>query len=283
MKKFFLILLFFSTLFATSNITLEKRNLILEMFHYIAKYSSNRDNLNIDAIIDELKLADQKNMLTKENIYKIVNKYLPKNEGFYPKKEFLKQIKITQNITIKHFKDILYIKIVSINNLKPIKKLLLSHPKKIIIDFRDNHTMSVDLAYKFANMFMDKNEILTYRKFNKDKILYANKKTTLVKNAKVVVLVNHNTSKGAEVISKTFSVSTNIIILGQDTKGDTALYKIGKLKNGDFYRFRVGEMFYSLFGLIDGVGFRPDYYIYEDNPPLDKTLISALKYLKVQK
>lgn len=88
----------------------------------------------------------------------------------------------------------------------------------IILDLRDNAGGRLDQAIELADLFLDKGVIVTSRgRSERDVETYRARKGQVAAGIPLVVLVNHATAAGAEIIAAALQDNKRAIILGEKT------------------------------------------------------------------
>lgn len=292
-----LVFIFCTTIFVYANSSLENKlqKIQSQMKKVVTEYYYYQDRVDFDVVDRDIK---EKDMIPSiKDLHRAFNKQLDSKSKFislYEVKETYGYIFNKSDISFKNYGEILYIDLNSIEKGDDIKlkDIIISNKKskKIILDFRGIRYGNIDTGVKIADLFLDSGAIFAKRYKEakeprlKNKIIKAKKENTIIlKDTEVVILVDKDTAHIAEVISHTLAYQSNIVTIGQDTFGDTTILAMISLNSFDYFIGVIGEMFADADIVVNNIGTIPNIKVIEDNKKLDKTLLTALSYLKRDK
>ena len=112
----------------------------------------------------------------------------------------------------------------------------------IILDLRDNGGGYLSSASLVTSMFLDKDKVIYIEK-KKDKEEKIYSKDDRIIKEKTVILMNHGTASGSEILISALKVNNDVKLLGTTTYGKNTIQKIHKLKDGAIVKFTIGEWF----------------------------------------
>jgi len=270
--------------------------LFYSMMSKISKHYYYKDRLNLKKIKEKLlEIKEEEGSLDKESLYALVNLSMDGISGFYTKEQMLEKFAFlmddTSTYEVKIYGDVTYVNLqkITYRNLGKLKTYLEEkHPKKLILDLRNNfYSSSLNIA-TLANFFVSKGIIYSRRyldskgKYNSS-ILNATKDNTLVKNAKIIILINERTASLAEAMVHSVKFQKYIEVIGQDSAGKSNGFFVERFNGDDFLLLANTEYFYQRYKILNKIGLNPEGRVKEDNEGVDKTLIRAIKTLKAQK
>lgn len=142
-----------------------------------------------------------------------------------------------------------------------LKKLQSEHVKGIILDLRDNPGGYLDQVVDIASQFL-KSGLVTYE------IDAHNKRTDwkvrpggIAQDIPLVVLVDHYSASGSEVLSAALKDHKRAVLIGQTTYGKGSVNTITDLPNGGGLKITIAHWYTPNGNLIEGKGVQPNIQI----------------------
>ncbi len=166
------------------------------------------------------------------------------------------------------------ISIFALNTDEQFKKALLKLEEdsidSLIIDVRNNAGGHLSTVANILNLFFTKDEVL-YQIDRKGVVEKAYGTSTDNRNYKVVVLTNHNSASGSEILASAFKEVKNSEIIGTKTFGKGTVQKLIELDNGSMLKITSETWLTSNGNKINKVGVSPTIEIelseeYKKNP-----------------
>jgi len=270
--------------------------LFYSMMNKLSKHYYYKDKIDLEKMtkrLDEIKRNGEP--LTKESMYALVNLSLNAESGFYTNRQFHEKFAFLFNkestYGVIKYKDVTYFNLqhITYDDVSKLREYLKAkQPKKIILDLRNNfYSTSLSIS-AIANFFVSDGIIYSQRYLDsrgkyKSGINKATKKSTIIKDAHINILINEKTAGVAEAMAHSLKFQKNIEVLGQDSGGKSNYFFIEKFNGKDILLLQNGEYFYQRYKILNKIGLNPISRVDEDNKGVDKTLIRALKLLKEKK
>lgn len=131
--------------------------------------------------------------------------------------------------------------------------------RALVLDLRDNPGGGFDDAIACAELLVPAGAgIVTLRKRDQREETTVSKGTPILASLPLVVLVDHGTSSGAELVTAALQESRHATVVGSRTFGKWSVQKIDDLPNGYAFKY-TASLFKSASGKsFDGVGLTPD-------------------------
>ena len=259
-------------------------------YPYISKIFDNTPAYDAELNLNDkiIKVEDQdikgKNLtevssMIKGTENKSVNITILRNEEELNKQLVTKKIDIpsvSSRIIERDTKKIGYIdiSIFALNTDEQFKKSLLKLEEtgidSLIIDVRDNVGGHLSTVTNILNLFFNKDEVL-YQIDRKGKIEKTYGTSTDDRNYKVVVLANHNSASGSEILASAFKEIKKSDVIGTKTFGKGTVQKIIELENGSMIKITSETWLTAKGNTINKIGVSPTIEIelnseYRENP-----------------
>jgi len=197
---------------------------------------------------------------------------------------------VSSRIIEKNDKKIGYINIsiFALNTDEQFKTSLLkleeSGIDSLIIDVRDNVGGHLSTVTNILNLFFNKDEVL-YQIDRKGKIEKAYGTLTDDRNYKVVVLANHNSASGSEILASVFKEIKNSDVIGTKTFGKGTVQKLIELENGSMIKITSETWLTAKGNAINQIGVSPTIEIELDSEymqdPIDENDNQLQKAIEV--
>jgi len=271
----------------------EMLSLFYSMMSKISKHYYYRNKLNLKKMEDRLsEIKKEGGSLTTTEMYALVNLSLDGESGFYTKKGMLKKFAFlmdnSSTYEVKMYEDITYVNLqkITYDDLGKLRTYIKEkQPKKLILDLRNNFFTSSLNVSALANFFVSEGIIYSRRYLDskgnyKSSTLKATQKSTILKDAEIVILVNEMTGSACEAMAHSLRFKNNIKVIGQDTSGISNSFYIERFNGNDFVVLEDAEYFYRDFRVLNKIGLNPEERVYEDNEGVDKSLIRSIQILK---
>jgi len=111
-------------------------------------------------------------------------------------------------------------------------------PTTIIIDLRNNSGGRLDQAIELADLFLDEGTIVTSRgRGKRDVETYRARKGQVAPGVPMIVVVNHGTAAGAEIVASSLQDNNRAIVLGEPTLGAGSVQTLMPLGRDYFLSF----------------------------------------------
>lgn len=164
--------------------------------------------------------------------------------------------------------------------------ILLSEPKGLILDLRNNGGGYLEIAVDILSDFLEGEvEAVTIKRRNAgdDETLYTDGAPRLP-HVPIVVLINDGSASASEIVAGAIQDYERGIILGETSFGKGSVQEVDQLSDGSSIRLTIARWFTPDGTNIDDVGITPDIevemtdedYEAERDPQLD----AAIEYLK---
>lgn len=172
-----------------------------------------------------------------------------------------------------------------------INKILLTPPKGIILDLRDNGGGYLDASSHVASMFLEQGKIVTTKgtKTESNQEESASGTARLGKTP-LVVLQNEQTASAAEIVAAALKDNNRAHLIGTHTYGKGSVQELEPLSDGSYLRITIAKWYTPLGNnvgdKIDGkkVGLPPHEEVVmtatDRKEKKDPQLVKAVEYLK---
>jgi len=134
--------------------------------------------------------------------------------------------------------------------------------KALILDLRNNPGGLLSSAVEVSKHFLDKDQLVVYtkgRRKNSDMKFYA--ESTLHKKIPLVVLINHGSASGAEIVAGAVKDWGKGILLGEKSFGKGSVQSLINLSDGSELRLTTAK-YYTPKGIcIHEEGIEPDIHV----------------------
>lgn len=197
--------------------------------------------------------------------------------------------------------EIAYIKIAkfsetTVSELNTIvNKLLLTPPRGIVLDLRDDGGGYLDASADVASMFLEKGKIVSTRGTKTDSFQEKSAKgEARLGKFPMVVLQNEQTASAAEIVAAALKDNGRAHIIGTNSYGKGSVQELEPLSDGSYLRITIAKWFtpngYNVGDKSDGkkVGLVPDEQVTlssqdrkdKKDPQLERALIYLREQLK---
>lgn len=153
--------------------------------------------------------------------------------------------------------------------------------KGLVLDLRDNPGGLLDQAIKVAGMFLDSGLIVSiYGRDGRDKENFFADKEGKYTGFPIVVLVNHDTAAGSEIVAGALQDHGRAVILGAQTFGNSFIQSILPLPDGTGLLLTTAYFYLRDGRSIQDNGIVPDVLVTEQGET-DAVLESGLNVLRL--
>lgn len=169
----------------------------------------------------------------------------------------------------------------------------------IILDLRDNPGGLFQTSISISSIFLKENQTIAIVKGNNTNMFLKNqpsdylnkneedfiiKLPNSIKNLPMVVLVNHESASGAEIVAGALQENKRATVIGVPTFGNGAMQTILPMNNKRALKVTTANFLTPLGNKIDGVGIKPDILINQNEEiefasAEDVQLSRAIEYL----
>jgi carboxyl-terminal processing protease len=148
---------------------------------------------------------------------------------------------------------------------KAMQKLKSQGMDALILDLRNNPGGLLDAAVKIAENFLEKGKLIVStrgRKGNQN-MEFSSKSRKPDLDLPLVILVNHGSASGSEIVAAALQDYKRAIILGTRTFGKGSVQTVIPLSDGSAIRLTTSKYFSPNGNVIHGQGINPDIIVEE--------------------
>ncbi|MDY6979303.1 MAG: S41 family peptidase [Pseudomonadota bacterium] len=134
-------------------------------------------------------------------------------------------------------------------------------PRALILDLRDNHGGVLDAAVQLADLFVAEGTLLSLRgrvESEQTRYMAQPRSQILEQDLPLVVLINGETTAGAESIAAALQDHRRALLVGQRSRGAGRLYSVFKLPDQRGLKLAIGHLYRPAGGAIAPGGVVPD-------------------------
>lgn len=134
-------------------------------------------------------------------------------------------------------------------------------PRALILDLRDNHGGVLDAAVQLADLFVAEGTLLSLSgrvESEQTRYMAQPRSQILEQDLPLVVLINGETTAGAESIAAALQDHRRALLLGQRSRGAGLLYSVFKLPGHRGLKLAIGHLYRPAGGAIAPHGVVPD-------------------------
>jgi carboxyl-terminal processing protease len=152
-----------------------------------------------------------------------------------------------------------------------LKDFAAQNVTSIALDLRENHGGSFDAALKCAELMVPAGAtIVTLERRDGKTESFASKGTPVLPSVPMVLLTDHETSSGAELITAALTEGRHARTVGSRTYGKWSLQEIEELGNGYAMKYTTA-LFHAPSGkTYQGVGLTPDVEVDEEREQVER-------------
>lgn len=174
-----------------------------------------------------------------------------------------------------------------------VNRLLLTPPRGIVLDLRDDGGGYLDASADVASMFLEQGKIVTTRGTKTDSFQEKSAKGgARLGKFPLVVLQNEQTASAAEIVAAALKDNNRAHIIGTNSYGKGSVQELEPLSDGSYLRITIAKWFtpngYNVGDKADGkkVGLQPHEEVtlslQDRKDKKDPQLDRALNYLREQ-
>ena len=153
--------------------------------------------------------------------------------------------------------------------------------KKIILDLRNNPGGILDVAVNVAGYFLEKGKVVVVEDYgNGKKIEHKSSGPAILKDAKVIVLINEGSASASEILASALRENLGTILIGTKTFGKGSVQKMERLSDGSYLKITVAKWLTPKGNQISDIGVSPDIEVKEKDEE-DLPLKKAIEILKI--
>jgi len=146
--------------------------------------------------------------------------------------------------------------------LEALRYLKTEGMKKLIFDLRTNPGGYLDQAVKVADLFLKKDELITYTLGRSSKPHYFHKSKYVGKDdysgVEMVILMNEYSASASEVVTGALKDNQRAFIIGKKSFGKGSVQEVFALNQGAGLRLTVAKYYTPSNICIHGIGIQPD-------------------------
>ncbi|MDR9436373.1 MAG: S41 family peptidase [Thiohalophilus sp.] len=134
-------------------------------------------------------------------------------------------------------------------------------PRALILDLRDNHGGVLEAAVQLADLFVAEGTLLSLRgrvESEQTRYMAQPRSKILEQDLPLVVLINGETTAGAESIAAALQDHRRALLIGQRSRGAGRLYSVFKLPDQRGLKLAIGHLYRPAGGAIAPNGVVPD-------------------------
>jgi len=144
-------------------------------------------------------------------------------------------------------------------------QILLSQPRAVILDLRNNPGGFLDVAVEIAGWFVNREEVVAIEDFGDDEQkqhkAFGNSR---LKNYPIVVLVNKGSASGSEILAGALRDLRGVQLIGEKTFGKGSVQTLENLKDKSSLRISIAKWLTPNGYCIHEKGLEPDIEILDD-------------------
>ena len=148
---------------------------------------------------------------------------------------------------------------------KAMQKLKSQGMDALILDLRNNPGGLLDAAVKIAENFVEKGKLIVSTRGRKENqnMEFNSKSRKPDLDLPLVILVNHGSASGSEIVAAALQDYKRAIILGTKTFGKGSVQTVIPLSDGSAIRLTTSKYFSPKGNVIHGQGINPDIIVEE--------------------
>jgi carboxyl-terminal processing protease len=152
-----------------------------------------------------------------------------------------------------------------------MKEFAAAHVTALALDLRSNHGGSFDAALKCAELLLPAGTpIVTLERRDGKTETFTSKGAPALPSVPMIVLVDHETSSGAELLTAAFAEGRHARTVGSRTYGKWSLQEVEPLGNGYAMKYTTA-LFHAPSGkTYQGVGLTPDIEVDADHDQVER-------------
>lgn len=186
-------------------------------------------------------------------------------KDFTVSRAFIMLHTVEKEMLSKSGKKIGYISILSFSEdtyqefLDAVNELIAKKPNGFIIDLRNNPGGYMDVTINIISLFTDKiKTALTLEYSNGQKEEYKTNGNGLLKNYKVVVLINEGSASASEILAGALQDFGAAKIIGVKSFGKGSVQEVDQFTDKSLFKYTISKWLTPNGGNIDGKGITPD-------------------------
>jgi len=146
--------------------------------------------------------------------------------------------------------------------------------KSVVLDLRSNPGGSFDAAVAVAELFLPTGaNIASVKRRDTTESIVSKGAPALAISVPMTVLINHDTSSGAELVTAALREGRKALVVGSPTLGKWTVQKLDELGNGYGFKYTVG-LFLSPSGkTYEGTGLPPDVEVDMDGKQCEQAML----------
>jgi len=138
-------------------------------------------------------------------------------------------------------------------------KIALNKPQRLIIDLRNNPGGYLDAVVDVGGWFLNKGEVILKEDLGNNEIkFYRSPGPGLLRDIKMVVLINEGTASASEILAGALRDNLNIKLIGAKSFGKGSVQELVALRDNNMVKITIAHWLTPKGFLIEGNGLKPD-------------------------
>lgn len=142
------------------------------------------------------------------------------------------------------------------------QEILNSDSKKIVLDLRNNPGGYLESATEIAGWFLERDKTVAIEHFgSKEDQPYSTQGPALLKDFKVVILINKGSASASEILAAALRHHTGAKIVGKKSYGKGSVQTLKRFDNGASLKVTIAKWLTPSGDSISGKGIVPDFKV----------------------
>lgn len=138
-------------------------------------------------------------------------------------------------------------------------KIALNKPQGLILDLRNNPGGYLEAVVDVAGWFLRKGEVILKEDFGNEEVkIYRSSGPGLLRDIKMVVLINEGTASAAEILAGALRDNLGVQLIGEKSFGKGSVQELVSLKEGNTLKITIARWLTPNGTLIENNGLDPD-------------------------
>ncbi len=123
------------------------------------------------------------------------------------------------------------------------QKVLLTPPKSLVLDLRDNSGGYLDAAVDVVSIFSERGVVVTMKEADKEPKVYNVNGRARLTAFPMIVLINEQSASAAEIVAGALKESGRAYLIGKHTYGKGSVQQLETLADGSSLRITIAKWF----------------------------------------